>query len=70
MNFPLPFWDISLLLAVIAIILLVTSEMLSSSYGRINIRIDKKRLNKIAIAVSIVFLATLVLRIIDILFAM
>ena len=70
MNFPLPFWDISLWLAVTAIILLITSEILSSRYGRINIRIDKKRLNKIAIAVSIVFLATVVIRIIDMLFAM
>ena len=70
MNFPLPFWDITLWLAVTAIILLITSEMLSSRHGRINIPIDKKRLNNVAIAVSIVFLATVIIRIINILFAL
>ena len=34
MNFPIGLWDISLLLAITAIILLITSELLSSYYGR------------------------------------
>lgn len=67
MMFPLGFWDISLLLAITAIILLITSEMLSSYYGKVNILINKKRLKNIALAVSVLFLATVVIRIINIL---
>jgi hypothetical protein len=63
MTVPFGFWDVSLLLAVTAIILLVTSEMLSPHYGRINILINRRRLKKIAIATSIAFLATVAIRI-------
>jgi hypothetical protein len=63
MIFPLGFWDISLLLAITAIILLITSELLSSYYGKVNILINKKRLRNTAIAVSVLFLITLAIRI-------
>jgi hypothetical protein len=66
MNFPLSFWDISLLLAVTAIILLITSELVSPYYGKTNLIINKKRLRNIALAVSIVFLITVAIRIFDI----
>jgi len=66
MSFPLGVWDISLWLAITAIILLVTSELLSPYYGRINVYINRKRLRNAALAVSILFLATLVIRIITI----
>ena len=66
MNFPLDFWNISLMTAITAIILLVTSEMLSPNYGKVHIKIDRKKLKKIAIAFSIVFLATVAMRIIGI----
>ena len=66
MNFPLSFWDISLWLAITAIILLITSEMLSPHYGKINIRIERKRLKNVAFAGSILFLATVAIRIISI----
>ncbi|MGB9959785.1 MAG: hypothetical protein ACPLKQ_04620 [Candidatus Bathyarchaeales archaeon] len=66
MNFPLDFWNISLMTAITAIILLVTSEMLSPNYGKVNIKINRKKLGKIAVAFSIVFLATVVIRIIGI----
>jgi hypothetical protein len=66
MPFPLGLWDISLWLAITAIILLITSELLSPYYGRINIGINRKRLRNAALAVSIIFLATLVIRIITI----
>jgi hypothetical protein len=67
MNFPLSFWDISLLTAIIATILLITSEMLSPYYGKINILINKKKLKNTAITVSIIFLITVALKIISIL---
>jgi hypothetical protein len=65
MSFPLGLWDISLLLAITAIILLITSEMLSPYYGKTNIQINKTRLKNTALVTSILFLATVALRIIS-----
>jgi hypothetical protein len=63
MDFPLSVPDIGLWLAVTAIILLITSELLSSSteYSR-NIVIDKKRLRLVALALGIGFMITVVMR--------
>jgi len=66
MTFPLGFWDISLLLAVTAITLLITSELLSPYYGKVNILISTKRLKNAALSVSILFLTTVAIRIINI----
>ena len=65
--FPLNLWDISLLLATTAIILLITSELLSSYYGKVNILINKKRLRNVALTVSTLFLATVAIKIFTIL---
>jgi len=62
MQFPLSIWDISLLLAVCATILLVTSELLSPHYGRTSVKINRNKLKNTAIVFSILFLATVVLR--------
>jgi hypothetical protein len=67
MNYPLGFWDVSLLLAVCALVLLVTSELLSPHYGRTGIKINKNRLKNAALTVSILFLATVAIRIVSIL---
>ena len=66
MNFPLSFWDISLWLAVTAIILLITSELISPYYGKTNLLINKKRLRNVALTVSTLFLITVAIRIITI----
>jgi hypothetical protein len=66
MTFPLDFWDVSLLLAITAIILLITAELLSQYYGKINILINRKKLKSISILFSILFLGTVVIRIISI----
>jgi len=66
MNFPLGLWDIGLWLAIASIILLITSEMLSQRYGKINIHINKKRLRNASLVVSTLFLATVAIRVIDI----
>jgi hypothetical protein len=66
MNFPLSFWDLSLWLAITAIILLITSEFISPYYGKTNVLINKKRLRNVAMIVSILFLITVVIRIITI----
>lgn len=63
MMFPLSFWDVSLVLATTAIILLVTSELLSPYYGKVNILLSKKKLKYAALTFSVFFLATVVLRI-------
>jgi hypothetical protein len=64
MNFPMSISDISLWLAVMAIILLITSELISSAteYSR-NILIEKNRLRLVALALGIGFMATVVMRI-------
>ena len=58
MSFPLGLWDLSLWLAVTAIILLITSELLSPRYGRTGITINTKRLRIVAVVVALIFLAT------------
>jgi len=63
MNFPLSFWDLSLWLAVTAIILLITSELISPYYGRTNILINKKRLRNAALTMGVLFLITVAIRI-------
>jgi len=66
MNFPLSFWDISLWLAVTAIILLITSELTSPYYGKTNLLINKKRLKNVALTIGVLFLITVVIRIYEI----
>lgn len=66
MNFPLDFWSTSLWLAITSVILFITSEMLSQYYGKVNIKISRKRLRNVAMAVSILFLTTVAIRIVTI----
>jgi hypothetical protein len=64
MHFPLSISDISLWLAVTAIILLITSELLSASTGYLgNVVLDKKRLRLLALGLGIGFMITVVMRI-------
>jgi hypothetical protein len=63
MVFPLGISDISLLLAVIAIILLVTSELLYASPAYASrIVLDKRLLRFIAIGCGVGFLVTVIMR--------
>ena len=63
MNFPLSLSDFSLWLAVMAIILLITSELLSSSaeYSK-SIVVEKKRLRLVALALGTGFMITVIMR--------
>ena len=56
----------SILLGIISITLIVTSEMLSSYYGIGNVRLSKRKLRRAALATSAFFLVTLAVRIINI----
>ena len=67
MTLPLSLNDLSLLFAVTAVILLITSELMSPYYGKINVKINRKRLRNAAILFSIMFLATVALTITNIL---
>ena len=57
------FWDISLWLAVTAIILLATAELISPYYGRIDLLIEKGRLKQVAILTGMFFMVTVAIRI-------
>jgi len=65
MNFPLTLSDISLWLAVTALILLITSEILNASpeYAS-RILVDKKRMRLAALGCGLAFLVTVIMRVI------
>jgi len=65
MNFPLSLWDISLWIAVTAIILLVTSELIgpySDYFG--DFVIEKTKLRLAALILGAAFMVTVVLRVV------
>jgi len=66
MQFPLNFWDISLWLAITAIILLITAELISPYYGQTNLLINKGRLKTAALTLGIVFFLTALIRILEV----
>ncbi len=63
MQFPLTFDDISLWLAITAIILLITAELTSPHYGQVNMLIDKRRLRTTALIMGLLFMVTVAIRI-------
>jgi hypothetical protein len=66
MNFPLTLSDISLWLAITAIIVLVTSELLySSPKFSSRVLIDKRLLRMTGLGLGVGFLATVVMRVIQ-----
>ena len=69
MIFPLDINELSVLFAVIAITLLITGELLSSSHSRTTF-IDRKRLRRGGIVFSAAFMATVSVRIMTIIFSM
>jgi len=62
MQFPLSMSDISLWIAITALILLVTSELLFSHSGHLNFPIDKTRLRLAALILGAAFAVTVLLR--------
>jgi hypothetical protein len=65
-SLPLSLTDLSLWTAVVAIILLVTSELLAPQYGRTWINIDRRRLRLVALIVAFIFLGTVAYRVYEI----
>ena len=64
MILPLDFGDLSILLAITAIILLITSEFLSS-YQR-KVLVNRRKLRKAGIVFAVFFLLTVGIRIVSI----
>jgi hypothetical protein len=65
MQIPISLWDISLLLAFIVVILLITVEVLIPFYGQTKLMVNQKRLRKITLAIGVVFLISVVITIIS-----
>ncbi len=63
MRFPFGFSDISLWLAISAIILLATSELISPNYGQTGLVIEKGRLRTAAFSLGVLFICTVAIRI-------
>jgi len=66
MQFPLSFWDVSLWLALTALILLITAELISPYYGQSSLQIKKGRLKTVAFTLCLLFLLTVLIRIFEI----
>jgi len=67
MQFPLSFWDISLWLAITALILLLTTELIVQSHGKTKFPIKKKKLRNATYLIGISFIFTIILRIYELL---
>lgn len=63
MWFPLGLSDLTLWTAIVAIILLITSEIFSPYYGRTEIMINRRRLRLVALIVAFIFLGTVAYRV-------
>jgi hypothetical protein len=66
---PIAFTDIGFLFAIGAVVLLLTTEIASSYYGQTNLVINNKRLKNAAYFTGFLFLITVVLRIVLIIFS-
>jgi uncharacterized protein involved in exopolysaccharide biosynthesis len=66
MQMPLDFWNVSLWLAVTAIILLITAQLVSAYEGSATLIVDKKGLRNAALAMGILFLIIVAMRIYEI----
>jgi hypothetical protein len=62
-QIPIDYWNISLWLAVTAITTLITAQLVSAYDGPATLLISAKRLKYAALTMSLLFLATLAIRI-------
>ena len=65
---PLEFMDVSLLLALGAIVFFITAELVSPRYGLTNSTVNRKRLRTIAYTIGVLFLITVAIRVTGIVF--
>ena len=69
MSIPLNFDEITIWLALTSMILLVTSEVLSPYYDKIQVLINKKRLRNVAVAISLLFIASIIIKVANMMFS-
>ncbi|GIU71175.1 MAG: hypothetical protein KatS3mg003_0654 [Candidatus Nitrosocaldaceae archaeon] len=67
MALEIELWDIGLWSAISALLLLITSEVISPYYGRNNILLRSKNIRHIGIGIGLFFLIIAIIRIITIL---
>jgi hypothetical protein len=67
MIFNIDLGELSLLLAVTAIILLVTSELFAPYHRKLNVNISRKKLRKAAVFFSFLFVMSILARILGML---
>jgi hypothetical protein len=56
-------WELSIMLALMAATLIISSELLMFYYGKVDARLNKKRLNQAALLVTGLFFATIALKV-------
>ena len=69
MRFPLDLWgitSISSMFALVALVLIVTSEVLIPFFDKPNMLIDKKKLRASGLTFTILFLSTIAVRIVNV----
>jgi hypothetical protein len=66
MNIPISINDLIIFMALVSVILLITSELLNPRYGYSNFVIKKKEIGKIAIVTSVLFLLIMLIKIYEI----
>jgi preprotein translocase subunit SecG len=63
MQFPLSFLDMTIWLAVMSIILIITAEFLSSYHGQVNLLINRNRLTRVSLVVGVLFILTAIIHV-------
>ncbi len=58
--------EITIWLALVSIILLAASEVLSSYHGRVYVSVNRKRLRNVSMVMSVIFLASVAVRVVNI----
>ena len=66
MNFPLGFTDLSKLIALLSIILIITSVIVNQSYRNSNLSLDKRHLERFALILGLLSLISIALIIFEI----
>ncbi len=66
MAFPLGFDEISMLFGFFSILLTIASGLFSPYFGKVNVSFSRRRLRNVALGVSILFLVTIVIRVVGV----
>ena len=65
MNIPLHFGDFEVIFAVMSISLVITAMFVDPYYGKIALKIRKKKITNSLVAIVVLFMLTLMIRVFD-----